>query len=365
MSQNSNFPSHWDLSEITSLRWMAGGTIRLSRQKFDILGRKKETAYRVYIKPATYVAILGKKDEIEEKMLEMAEGGEGPVDVELHDGAILQLSLIQKDPKKAKKAYYGIHRVDCDNLIIPGLGMNLTQIEYLNFIEMLMQWRNGFERKESTLTKGKNPKKKRKVQFPDGTTGSVSLQNRAHPPEESISISQNKSIKITYFGWEWYDADSEPLRSRSQGHYFVNPKNCLDEAMSEKPEGDYRLETFAKKDFVDIDNSMFDSAYGSLLVKNILRCKGEAGFTHPKLSVEEDFEVYGSKAWNMITISDVYNLVKQAFELHDDFNQDMKVWLMNRLALHTATETFITDYMKEGGNLAGGLCDELFQYIQE
>jgi len=366
-SMNPNFPTHWDLSETTSLRWMAGGTLRFSRQKFDILGRKKESAYKVYVKPLTYVAILGKKDEVEEKMLELVEGEEGPIDVELHDDAILQLSLVQ-DSKKEKRAYYGIHRVDCDNQIVPGLGLNLTQLEYLNFIEMLMQWRGGFEKKAPTPTKGKSTKKKRKVTFPDGSAGSVPTQNRPYFPEEGASTSnpqQNKSIKITYFGWEWYPADSQPSRSRSQGHYFVNPKNCLDQAMSKKPEGDYRLETFARKDFVDIDDSMFDSAYGSLLIKNILHCKAEAGYAHPELNVREDFEVYGEQAWKMISISHIYNLVKKAIELHDDFNQSMKVWLMNRLALHTVNEGYVIDYMKEGGYLTTGLCDELFQYIDE
>jgi len=353
---NPTFPSYWDLSDTTSVRWLAGGTLRFSRQKMDILGRKKETAYKVYVKPLTYVAILGKMEEIEKKMLELVEGGTSLLNINLHDDSIIQLSLFQKNPRKPeeREPYYGIHRVDLDDEIVPGVGINLNQDEYVNFIEMLMQWRAGFKAKDYVdATKGKPLKKKRRVQY-----------EGAHAPA-TASTSPYRSVQITCYGWEWYLSGSEPLRSRSQGYYFVNPKNCLKQAVEKKPEGDFQLETFAKKDTMEIDGAMFDSAYGYLLVKNILYCKAENGFAFPKLDIEEDFQIYGGKAWERISITDVYNLVKDLIETHQKFDEDMKIWIMNKLALHSTNEDAVAYYAKEMGYHGLSLCDELFQYINE
>jgi uncharacterized protein (DUF1684 family) len=132
----------WELSPSTTAKWLANGTLKLTRRKPDIFGRIKGSGYKVYVKPLTCVTILDKVDEINSTMEELKKQ-EDPesTNIHLHGDTILQLNLLYKEDLENFIEYYGLHKVDDNNIIQVGLGMNLNRIEYHTFLKMLKSWK--------------------------------------------------------------------------------------------------------------------------------------------------------------------------------------------------------------------------------
>lgn len=324
---SSSYKSSWDLSDTVKAKWMSGGTIRLDRRKADILGRVRGNGYKVYIKPATYLAILDKSEEIINSMRDLAEELDPqPTNIHLHGNAILQISYFQKDSNVAELfPYYGIHMVDEEGCIIVGAGINLTQSEFDKFLEVLTSVLQQIEKnksltfplkkmdvcdgvsnklpllnlKQTGACSGDSSKPpavlKQAVICGGGTSKSTSpgltnhhskaseestkkegvgeggRKKRKHAGDSVADDGDDKQkIGLTLYGWGWClinDDGSVKLNGKSQGGWFVDPKKCIEEAMSRKPiDGrNYKMNTITCKKYLDIDHDMFDAALGKLV----------------------------------------------------------------------------------------------------
>lgn len=348
-----NFKTSWDLSDITNVKWLMGGAIRITRKKYDVLGRLKEGGYKVYVKPATYLSIWEKKDEIESSMLDLL-GEEGvPINVELHDNLIMQLSLFQKEGLE-RQVYYGIHSLDEEGDIMTGVGINLNCEEYHNFIDMLMKWRG--QREVNGADNVDGDKKKRKMD--------IAVPSTSSPPPKVIKGVRRK-IGITVFGWEWCVSDGVTAfttSGESQGKWCIDPKNCLQEAVHNKPESsNYKLEIFQRKMYLDIEQDMFDAALAKLINKNIPLYKEQRmSYMNPEIGYD-DYETYGSQVLESISIGDVFGLCKRAIATYQNFTSEMNVWLMKTLALYPKSES-IFFMMRQ--NCLNSHFVELFDFVE-
>lgn len=316
---SSSFKTSWALSDVTKAKWMSGGTLRLDRRKPDVFGRVRGSGYKVYIKPATYLAILEKSDEILTSMRDLAEEADPqPTSIHLHGNSIIQLSYFQKDSNVAEMfPYYGIHMLDEEGCIIVGAGINLTQSEFDQFLHILKNVMEHVEKHKSPLTYVKQQmdmtdgednrpvSSKTMLNLKQTVTSRMASTGLKHITTSDDTIGEgakkaadeetpkkkrklhsdgpeNKKIVITLYGWGWTPHQEVDglvrLNGKSQGGWFVDPKRCLEEAMLHKPaeegpyklckpvdQGSYKLNTITRKKYLNIDRDMFDAALGKLV----------------------------------------------------------------------------------------------------
>jgi hypothetical protein len=139
---STNMKTTWELSEYTTAKWMASGTLKIQRRKPDVFGKPKKQGhgYIVYVKPATCQAILEKRDEIRSTMNDMMQQDDPePTNIHLWGNYVLQLSVFLRDGLECP--YYGIHKLDEDQCVVVGAGLNLKQAEYDAFLKMLVRWK--------------------------------------------------------------------------------------------------------------------------------------------------------------------------------------------------------------------------------
>jgi hypothetical protein len=78
-----------------------------------------------------------------------------------------------------------------------------------------------------------------------------------------------RQIEVTVYGWEWNlvkDDGTVTLGGIPQGEVFVDPQDCIDEAMNCKPvNGNYRMNSITRKMKLDISPEMLDAALGKLV----------------------------------------------------------------------------------------------------
>jgi hypothetical protein len=155
----------WELSQYMTAKWMASGTLKITRRKPDMFGRLKRNGYTVYVKPATCHAILQKRDEIASTMVDMMQQDDPePINIYLWGKYILQLSIFLKEGLDCP--YYGLHTLDEDQSVLIGAGINLNQLEYEAFLKMLEKWRlylNSSDKMCNNFFTNDDPRRKRKI----------------------------------------------------------------------------------------------------------------------------------------------------------------------------------------------------------
>lgn len=406
-----SFRNSWTLSDVTKAKWMNGGNIRLDRRKFDILGRSKGSGYKVYVKPTTYLAILEKSGEIDKTMKELAEKeNPQPVNIQLCGNSILQLSFFQKDPTVPELyPYYGIHMVDDEDQIIAGAGMNLTQMEYLNFLAMLMKWKGVGESMEvggdsGTLSTQVNIEKKpisAQSSYHQTKVGSYFKPNpqgmkgvKRHLSLLDCSISEQvkqkktqcegavkkehvnknsptplKRVLVTMHGWEWYipkDDVTPELYGRSQGGWFINPTYCIQEAMRSKPPSEaYRLNSVIRKKYLDIDDDMVDAALAKLVkdnYDNIIKEKKEDLADGDACDGDINYGKYASEILGNISMVDVFDLCVKVVGYYHSINEFDVNWLMKLILAYEKNEGIF--YLIRENHL-NKYCVQLFDYLSK
>ena len=350
----SGFKGSSQLSDITKLTWMSGGNIRLIRKKMDMLGRTRGYGYKVYIKPATYLAILDKSGEIDSRMRSLSEEeNPKPSNILLHGSTILQVSLFQKDVSVPELyPYYGIHLLDSDGDIVAGAGINLTQEEYVNFLTMLMKWRaavtpvievasdSEMKREEGVCGEGvdvdeRYKPEKKKMRYAEASS--------TKSPRVKYSINMEtpqRKIGITLYGWEWClpeaDGTVKQAGKGSQGGWFVDPKHCVEEAKKQRPDDGcyYKMCTFTRKKYYAINHDMFDASVGKLLQKSAVELElvGSDGVDGV------DYEKHGANLLSGISFGDIFDMCKRAIQLYQSFTEADDNWLMNAVCEYTKDE---------------------------
>lgn len=375
-----NFKTTWHLSDNTTAKWLSGGSIKLIRKKFDILGREKES-YKVYVKARTYLTILERHREVERAMEKLVEEGTSMMaSVPLHGNFIIQLSLFQTDVGKVDRhPYYGIHLIDDEGEIVVGKGMNLTREEYLAFIRMLRRWRGDgnsedgqgesgdetqvgskkenyrLKKEEEVKEEGERKTKKRKVDsaLEDGSSSKVA---------KFIT----KKISVNLYGWEWVEKESDyiPLTPEGQGGWHIDPQNCLQEALNRKPTGLYRLETLQKRMDLVVGEEMFEAAFAKLVINKVKEIKTQLlSYSNPPPMSDgpfDDYDIYGKDAVEMVQIGDIFSLCKTAISRYQSSSIDMDHHLMKCLGAFNKSETIF--YMIRQNHLNDHFV-QLFDYI--
>ena len=200
-----------NLSSVTKASWLPGGSLVLSRKKFEPNGKPKQWEYKIYVKAEVCFAILDKHPTTQVSMQELLdEKLSNPHVIELTGQHVLRLSLLPNYHNKNEQVqYYGIHVLDEGGDILPGLGLNLKTDEYKNLIDML----------------------------------TIHNQNIGDYRIQSYYKGQ---LQINVYGWNWHHEDvvCQPW-SDSRGNWFINPASCYKEAMEFKPSDDkYKLKVF-------------------------------------------------------------------------------------------------------------------------
>lgn len=335
-----NFKTTWVLSDSTKAKWTNGGTLILERRKKDILGRESTCAYKVFIKPLTYLSIYEKNKTIQKKMDELIEEeNSNPLNFSLHDNHILQLSLFRRD--KVLEPYYGIHVLDSEDQIQVGTGVNLTETEWNAFIQMVGEWYGGFESDSKALKEEKEKKrrgKKRKITLESET-------NDGKKEKKMENDEEKKRLCITLYGWEW-EHPSENGKNETQGDFFVNPSACLQHAMSLKPEGDYNLKTIERKHFFDIDYDMIETAFAYLVKKNIDLYK-ESRANYMNGDVSDLYEIYGAEILESISIGEIFDMCKMTIVKYQSFTEDDNMWLMHLFSSFNKNEDIFNRLLAE------------------
>lgn len=322
----ANFMTTWSLSDSTKAKWTNGGTLILERRKKDILGRESLSAYKVFIKPATYLTIYEKNDAIRKKMDELKEVENlTPVNFVLYDRYIIQLSLFKRG--KSLEPYYGIHILDQTDQIKIGCGLNLTEAEWIDFIQMLEEWYEGVIECDSKESKKEGEKKKK------GKKRKTSI------------IYKSEQLCVTLYGWEWIYA-SEKGNGVNQGGLFINPSLCLQEAMKFRPEGDYHMETIEQKHFFDIDCDMIETAFGYLITRHIGLYK-EARENYMNTEDCDLYERYGSEILGDISVGEIFDLCKMTITKYRIFTEEDNKWLMHLFSNFNKDESILNRLQKE------------------
>ena len=161
------------------------------------------------------------------------------------------------------------------------------------------------------------------------------LTNRAVKYYINTEPSQKK-IGITLYGWEWYLPESDGAVGgvrKSQGGWFVNPKNCVEEAEKQKPtDRSYKMCTFTRKKYMTVNNAMFDAAVGKLVEKSAINML-EIGSVD---NVDGDiYEKHGADILAEISFGDIFETCKRAIQLYQSFTEADDSWLMNVVCEYT------------------------------
>lgn len=356
----------------------------------DLFGKQKQFGYNIYLKPLTYINLLKKRLVVDDQMTDMMlQDAQVPCNIPLHDGYIMQLSLFQRDASRPERSpYYGIHLLDEDQEITPGCGLNFTQEEYDNLMGMLLQWKEmvklQLDEEDGCFAEPKPSKRRREdvsIQEPgtsygadeecgDGghgggeDSGAADGDHDDHDDQKRIELpppaSKKRKLALVLYGWEWVK-DGEEMQflttGHSQGEWFVDPKECLREAMTYRQLPlNSRLETFTKKLYKTIGFDMLDACLSQMILEKIESIKEYKNEEYG----DDDLEKFGEEAMKSIDMEQIFERCKKVITSYQKFTAEQNVWFMR----------MVSEYPKEGGILdimkRGYLDDtflQVFQYI--
>lgn len=325
----SNFKTTWVLSESTKAKWTKAGTIILERRKKDILGRSSLSAYKVFIKPLTYLTIYEKNKAIRKRMDELIEEESIiPVNFNLYDNYIIQLSLFKR--KEIFEPYYGIHILDLEEQIQPASGINLTDTEFSVFIQMLEEWYG------NTIEKKKTKGKKRKLNLEDNVQEKEKKKKQTDTAKEKKE--KKKQFFVILYGWEWIYYGSENGKCTQEGGLFISSRLCEREAMKCKPAGDYKLKIIEHKQFFDIDFDMIETAVGYLINKNIDLYKELYNIYTEDIDL---YDQYGPEILRNISNEEIFDLCKMVIMNYQTFSEEDNLWLEQLVSTFNKNESIL------------------------
>jgi hypothetical protein len=188
---------------------------------------------------------------------------------------------------------------------------------------------------------------------------------------ETASSKRNNpipNIAITVYGWEWHNvAKPKSAKQSNQGNWHVDPQNCFQQAIENKPEYDgqeYELETFRRVFYFDITRAFIDAAFSKLIHDHIMQDKADRmSYMNPE-SVEmgDDYDIYGVQAFHNIEMGQVLKLCKKGVAKYQEITHEMNMYLMEKVAsYHKSLKIF--DLIRDG-YLSKYFVD-LFEYIGE
>jgi hypothetical protein len=335
---NMKFQTTWELSPYTTAKWLANGSLKFIRRKPDVFGKIRGGGYKVYVKPSTCLSILGKMNEIKNTMEELKKQ-EDPesTNIHLHGDTILQLNLLYKDDLSDFIEYYGIHRVDDDNNIQVGVGLNLNKTEYHCFLKMLMSWKEYNSRKEQTRKRSgeavNHPSKRKrgldkksmtseKIQSTKSSEEVSSLQSEEQPPPQMEEpYSQMEEADSQVVGDKLIQEPMKPVRGEKTEP--IKPKVQKEEETTEKTtklaEGDTNGGTHILTEKQKFEVTLYGWEWQPRKADNTSDFKGKpqgGWFIDPKKCIDEacrfrpeDFTAY------------LMNIITRKIQLY--VNQDM------------------------------------------
>jgi hypothetical protein len=142
------------------------------------------------------------------------------------------------------------------------------------------------------------------------------MKEETEPDKVQVGVGADskitKTIGITLYGWEWSlvkDDGSIEMVGKAQGEFFVDPKECVNQAMQNKPKhGKYKMNTITRKVNLPINHDLLDAALGRLVQ---LR-----QYHHKKLGMPEGHPSAESTILGSISFAEIYDLCRKAIQLY-------------------------------------------------
>lgn len=303
------------LSPATRAEWLPGGTLLLSRKRFADLGNNKQWIYKVYVKAQTCFAILSKHLDVQLGMQDILNKSiPSPHFIELHNKNVIRLSVLT-NKKKDQVGYYGIHILDEEDEILPGMGLNLKEEEFANLINMMDEHRKAVEDYKKEMGFEENTPIEQIHAFFVTRAGKKRKHTGSNPGQDK------KMLLATLYGWNWHvqGLEETPLTKESKGNWFINGRACYQEAMTYKPIGEgYVLEIVEKPTPLEIGKEMVEAAIARLITYNIPSCRDNPKFSYLRESGCDDLEAFGGECLKMVTDEKIYDLCKKAITHYQD-----------------------------------------------